>query len=47
MMVISTKIISMEMVNTYGPTVEFTMDNGLTIKWKVKVHSLGVTVVDM
>ena len=30
-------------VNINGQTVVFTMDNGLTIKWRAKALSLGVT----
>lgn len=46
MTVIFTKTISMEMANTFGPTEESTMDNGLTIKWKAREHLHGVTDVD-
>jgi hypothetical protein len=46
MMVISTKITFMDMVNMYGPMVEFTMVNGSTTKWKVKVLSHGVMEED-
>ena len=41
MMAIFIKIIFMEQVSTSGLMVEFTKENGLTIKWKAKVLSLG------
>jgi len=47
MMVTSSKIISTAKESTSGLTVEFITDNGSTIKWKVKEHSLGVMVGDM
>jgi hypothetical protein len=47
MMEISFKTIYTAKANTNGPTVEFTMANGLTTKWRGKEHSLGVTVEDM
>ena len=37
----------MDKVNINGLMVVFTMDNGLTTKWKAKELSLGVTAVDM
>lgn len=37
----------MEMVNMFGQMVESTTDNGLTIRWKAKVLSRGVTEEDM
>ena len=46
MMVISTKTTFMETVSTSGQMAESTMGNGLTIKWKAKVHSPGVMDVD-
>ena len=33
-------------VNINGQTVVFTMDNGLTIKWRAKALSLGVMAAD-
>jgi len=47
MMVTFIRIISMEMVNTSGLTVEFTVVNGLTIKWRARAHSHGVMAEDM
>ena len=44
---IFTRIISMEQENTDGLMEEFTKENGLTIKWRVRVFSLGVMDVDM
>ena len=44
---ISTKTISMATVSMVVQTVESIVDNGSTIRWKVKAHLLGVTVVDM
>lgn len=41
MTVTFTKIIFMAQASTSGPMVEFTKENGLTIKWKAKVLSLG------
>jgi hypothetical protein len=43
---IFTRIISMEQENTDGLMEEFTKENGLTIKWRVRVFSLGVMDVD-
>lgn len=40
------RIIFMEQENIVGLMVEFTKVNGSTIKWKVKVFSLGVMAVD-
>ena len=37
----------MDKVNINGLMVVFTMDNGLTTKWRGKELSLGVTAVDM
>ena len=45
--VISSKTIFMDKANINGLMVVFTMDNGLTTKWKGKELSLGVTAVDM
>ena len=42
----SFKTISMDKASINGPMVESTMANGLTIKWKDKELSLGVTVED-
>jgi len=46
MMVISFKIIYTVLVNMFGLTEEYTMENGLIIKWKDKVLLLGVTDVN-
>lgn len=40
------RIISMALVSTDGLMAEFTRESGLTIKWKVRVFSLGVMDVD-
>ena len=42
MMVTFTRTISMVMESTFGQMAEFTMDSGLTIKWKAKELSPGV-----
>ena len=47
MMEISFKIIYTELVSMFGQMEEYTMENGLIIKWKVKELSLGVTGVSM
>jgi len=41
-----TRTISTDKESTYGQTVEYTAENGSTIKWKAKVFSLGAMVVD-
>jgi hypothetical protein len=46
MMVISFKIIYTVLVNMFGLMEEYTMENGLIIKWKDKVLLLGVTDVN-
>ena len=45
-MVIFSRITFMDRENINGLMVVFTMDNGLTTKWKVKVHLHGVMAVD-
>ena len=47
MMEISFKIIYTELVSMFGQMEEYTMENGLIIKWKVKELSLGVMGVSM
>ena len=47
MMEISFKIIYTDLVSMFGQMEEYTMENGLIIKWKVKELSLGVTGVSM
>ena len=47
MMVTFTKITFMGKVNTFGQMAEYTMDNGLIIKWREKAHSRGVMAEDM
>jgi len=46
MMVISFKIIYTVLVSMFGLMEEYTMENGLIIKWKDKVLLLGVTDVN-
>jgi len=40
------RIIFMEQASIVGLMAEYIKENGLTIKWKVRVFLLGVTVVD-
>lgn len=46
-MVIFSRTIFMDRVNINGLMVVFTMDNGLTTKWRDKEHSHGAMGVDM
>ena len=47
MMEISFKIIYTVLVSMFGQMEEYTTENGLIIKWKVKELSLGVMGVSM